>query len=143
MNGVCMKHGRLICSECNKVQKKGSEKMDIFKLQSEVWKIAEDRGWHEGEELLFGEFIALCHAELSEALEIYRSKGATCITHVKHVRTNQCNTVKPDGIPIELADVIIRILDYCETNGIDMVKAINQKCHYNKKRDYRHGGKVI
>ena len=48
---------------------------------------------------------------------------------------------KPEGIPIELADVIIRILDYCGYAGIDIEAAIRQKHEYNKSRPYRHGGK--
>lgn len=117
--------------------------MNIFKLQTEVWKIAEERGWHNGRQIEFGEFVSLCHAELSEALEIYREKGDTWISKVGEERSNIVGTTKPYGIPIELADVIMRILDYCETNGINMQKALERKCCYNKKRDYRHGGKVI
>ena len=48
---------------------------------------------------------------------------------------------KPEGIPIELADVIIRVLDYCGYAGIDIDAAISQKHEYNRTRPYRHGGK--
>lgn len=51
------------------------------------------------------------------------------------------NGGKPEGIPIELADVIIRIFDYCGYAGIDIDAAITQKHEYNKTRPYRHGGK--
>ena len=51
------------------------------------------------------------------------------------------NNGKPEGIPIELADVIIRVLDYCGYAGIDIDAAISQKHEYNKSRPYRHGGK--
>jgi hypothetical protein len=136
------------------VIKKGCELiMDMFKLQNDVWKIAEEKGWHEGEELSFGEFIALCHSELSEALEIYRNKGASAIPVVKPFEwmehaswgavTMKVVTSAPVGIPIELADVIMRILDYCETHGIPMYQAIEMKMNYNKTREHRHGGKVI
>ena len=50
---------------------------------------------------------------------------------------------KPEGIPIELADVIIRILDYCGKEKIDIGQALNIKHEYNKTRPYKHGGKVI
>lgn len=56
----------------------------------------------------------------------------------------QCGSYKrgkPEGIPIELADAIIRILDYCGYAGIDIDAAISQKHEYNKSRPYRHGGK--
>lgn len=41
----------------------------------------------------------------------------------------------------ELADVIIRVLDYCGYAGIDIDAAISQKHEYNRTRPYRHGGK--
>jgi NTP pyrophosphatase (non-canonical NTP hydrolase) len=53
--------------------------------------------------------------------------------------TTDC--VKPEGLPIELADAVIRILDYCEYAGIDLGVAIRQKMAYNELRPYRHGGK--
>lgn len=116
--------------------------MNIFKLQTEVWKIAEEKGWHKGEELFFGEFIALCHSELSEALEFYRDNGANAITKIDYDIKKAAVPV-PAGIPIELADVIMRILDYSETNGINMTQAIEKKLAFNRTRDHRHGGKVI
>ena len=49
---------------------------------------------------------------------------------------------KPEGIPSELADVIIRIFDYCGYAGIDIEKANKEKHEFNESRPYRHGGKV-
>lgn len=48
---------------------------------------------------------------------------------------------KPEGIPTELADVIIRVLDYCAYAGIDIENVLEVKHEYNKSRPYRHGGK--
>ena len=50
---------------------------------------------------------------------------------------------KPEGVAIELADCIIRILDYCGAQGIDVDEATRIKHEYNKSRPYRHGGKRI
>jgi hypothetical protein len=43
--------------------------------------------------------------------------------------------------PIELADIIIRVLDLAEGFGIDMEDAIRRKMEYNKTRERKHGKK--
>lgn len=50
---------------------------------------------------------------------------------------------KPEGVPSELADVVIRIADMCGLYGIDLEAAIIEKMAYNKSRPYRHGGKAL
>jgi len=96
---------------------------------------AKNKGWHD-ERRTFGELIALCHSELSEALEEHR-------TGVGYTEGYTDPTLKPCGIPSELADVVIRIADMCGLYGIDLDDAVKKKMEYNKKRPYRHGGKVI
>jgi hypothetical protein len=49
--------------------------------------------------------------------------------------------LKPEGIPSELADIIIRVLDICGYHKIDIAAAIADKMAFNDTRDYRHGGK--
>jgi NTP pyrophosphatase (non-canonical NTP hydrolase) len=133
---MCIRHGRLFCSECNNERK---EEMNLLKLQHEVWKIAEEKGWHENQnDVSFGDFISNCHAELSEAFEIYRVEGEKGIPIVK-----AGNTLKPEGITVELADVVMRILDFCETHGIPLYRAIEMKMNFNKTREHRHGGKIV
>ncbi len=51
--------------------------------------------------------------------------------------------MKPEGELVELADTVIRILDYCGAKGYDLEKAIMTKFQYNQTRSHRHGGKAF
>ena len=105
---------------------------NLNQLSKEIHENAVAHGWWETPPT-FPEIIALCHSELSEALEDYRN-GWACLSI-------ENDTNKPYGVPVELADCIIRILDYCGRNKIDIETAIQIKHEYNKTRPYRHGGK--
>lgn len=134
--------------------------MNLNELAQEVHQTAIEKGWWR-EENSFAQVTANIHGEVSEAWEEWRKgKGMTDIyceadTFLKslmpyppdaieegYVATNESGTPrKPEGIPIEWADVIIRILDNCAKEGIDIEKAIRLKMEYNKTRSFRHGGK--
>lgn len=50
--------------------------------------------------------------------------------------------LKPEGELIELADTVIRIMDYCGYKGWDLEAAIKMKHNFNTTRPTRHGGKL-
>lgn len=50
-------------------------------------------------------------------------------------------TPKPEGVPSEIADGIIRGFDYFHRNGIDGANMIVTKLVYNSTRPYKHGKK--
>lgn len=123
----------VLCAPCFK---EGEKKMQINELVKEVGQNAREHGWWDGEERTFGELIALCHSELSEALQEYRDGK-------EETETYYGENDKPEGIPSELADTVIRIMDMCDHYGIDLEAAIIEKHQFNKSRPYRHGNKVI
>jgi NTP pyrophosphatase (non-canonical NTP hydrolase) len=110
--------------------------MTINELMQASYDNAASHGWVDDRS--FGDHIALMHSELSEALEEFRN-GHT-FTEVYY---NPGNPDKPEGIPMELADVVIRVAQFCKQYGIDLEDAIRVKGEYNQTRQYRHGGKVI
>ena len=104
--------------------------------RDEAHALAVEKGWYEGETRKLPELLMLCVSELSEALEEHR-------TGKRPDETYSLGDGKPEGVPTELADCIIRILDICGYYGIDIQTAMERKHAYNKTRPYRHGGKVV
>lgn len=125
--------------------------MNLNELAKDVHNNAKEHGWWD-EERSFGDIIALCHSELSEALEEFRNKRPNAYTLAfdqngdAYYKTNVEQwkpDEKPEGIAVELADCIIRILDFCGKEEIDIENMIKLKHEYNKTRPYRHGGKAM
>lgn len=98
----------------------------LSQLAEKIHKQAKDSGfWDNPND---GEKIALIHSELSECLESERH-GNPQDEHCPEFTNSE----------IELADAIIRILDYACYKGFDMDKAIRAKMMFNEARTYRHG----
>lgn len=114
--------------------------MKLNDLAKQAVETARSKGFWQGPEAAnFPGKIALMHSELSEALEEFRNgKGFNEIYFSKDKDGND----KPEGIPVELADCIIRILDACGGLGIDLDKAMEIKMAYNKTRPHMHGKKI-
>jgi len=97
----------------------------------EVHKIAIEKGWWKSNRNE-AEIICLIHAELSEALEALRH-GDPPSTHIPEF----------SGVEEEMADVIIRIMDYSAAKGLRVAEAVEAKIAFNQTRSHMHGGKVF
>lgn len=111
--------------------------MHVNDLVKDSFQNAKDHGWHDSNRSI-GDLICLMHSELSEALEEHRNGRAP-----NEVYFNEQKPQKPEGIPVELADCIIRIFDFCGLHNIDLESVLKQKMEYNRTRPYRHGNKVV
>lgn len=106
-------------------------------LAKEVYAIGKASGFydhaHNEPGFSHAEKIALMHSELSEALEGLRAGPFPG---------------KPDDklpsrpmVEAELADTVIRIMNYASHCGLDVAGAIVEKAAFNATRGHRHGGK--
>lgn len=103
-------------------------KKNVNELRDLCFRESYKNGWHTDEngQILNknkGEMISLMHSEISEALEGER-KGLMD-SHLP---------LRPMA-EVELADAIIRIMDYCGKWEYDIGGAIEEKLEYNKTRE--------
>ena len=123
--------------------------MNINELQERAYSHAYDKGFWDDYENAYadawpsnaeptkaafiGQKLALIHSEVSEALEEVR-EGHYDATH----KIGD----KPEGLPSELADIVIRVADLCGALGIDLESTIIEKLNYNSRsRGHKHGKK--
>jgi len=106
--------------------------MEFREIQKDVHKTADDSGWHDEPKNSDLECFCNIHAEISEATEEIRKGNPPTLIYYRE-------DGKPEGVGIELADSVIRTMDYCEENGIDLYECIRIKNIFNKTRPYKHG----
>lgn len=84
------------------------------------------------------ELLALIGCEVSEAIEEYRKDGNPRSNRTA-LPAKSGQKGKPEGVASELADIIIRTLDYAHEYGINIGRAVIDKLDYNTTREWRHG----
>jgi NTP pyrophosphatase (non-canonical NTP hydrolase) len=125
---------------------------------------AQEKGFWDHERNM-GEMLMLMTSELAEALEEHRdgkpnvyyrctnkdcqySRGVHDKPYPGHVEYfgdrgpdgSKCSgTMKPEGVAVELADCLIRILDTMSSLGVDVDEVVQTKMTYNGTRAHKHG----
>jgi hypothetical protein len=103
-------------------------KEQINELRDICFNESRNAGWHtdiatgELKDRNKAEMICLMHSELSEAMEGERKNLMD--DHLHHRKMAE----------VEMADAVIRIMDYCGRWGYDIGGAIVEKIEYNRKR---------
>ena len=134
------------------------EKMTLNEWAKEIHDNAVAHGWWEDDRSL-SEILMLIVSELAEALEEARA-GRPMVWHMctydgKPCDVDDCTAgedddgdcavgrryEKPEGIAVEVIDALIRILDWCGKEGLDVDALVREKHEYNKTRPYKHGKK--
>ena len=118
----------------------GDGSTTIAWLQAETGRINAANGWREGETTPM-EQVMLIVTEAAEIAEELRHGHE--VDEVYYLRGPNQDRPKPEGVPSELADVVIRCMDFADRYGIDLEAAIVEKLSYNETRGYRHGGKAL
>lgn len=139
-------------------------------VQRRCYETAKQHGWWEKydcpeadmfKEEIMSSKLMLMVSELSETLEEIRNGAPPALVYFSGkgegssfsgnfaevqklmIESKNAGRPKPEGIPIELADAVIRIFDLAERHKVDLADAIRLKMEYNEGREYKHGGKAL
>ena len=102
-------------------------------VQNDIHQIAVEHGWWDSSERNVGEAFMLMVSEISEAMEYAR----------KDWNAPDDKIPQFTGVEAELADCIIRILDFAGGYNLNVVQALLAKMEFNRNRPYKHGGKLF
>jgi len=133
-----------------------AEKRTLTALRDEAYDNAKAHGFHDVSRTV-GDAMMLITTEVAEAFEAYREGGKLNEMLYEALpgyppnpagleRKSQSpdgRLYKPVGVPSEMADIIIRVLDFCGEHAIDIERITLEKMAYNRSRPFKHGGKVL
>lgn len=131
-------------------------------LQALVGKINEEKGFHDEGERLFARTLvtyepdkadeadaalrnyyvaklALITTEVAEAIEELRNGRAVNETYYPSRWPRMVGIFKPEGVPSEVADIVIRAFDFAYEAGFDLAEIIDEKLRFNETREHLHG----
>ena len=109
----------------------------IYVVAAEVYKIAQDHGFHTDEKIgrvsieRLASFVANIHGEVSELWEAARKGTLHARCDKKHCHMS--------NLEEELADIVIRAFDNAHAYGLSLGEAMRRKSLYNESRPFMHG----
>ena len=93
--------------------------------------------------------IGLIMSEGAEALEELRSGRPVDQNYYTDSDGNEAPRLsvnaklnKPEGVPSEIADIVIRCFDFADEAGFSLIEVILEKLAYNDTRAHMHGRQV-
>jgi len=106
--------------------------------QLEVFNVNTSKGWHESQD------------RGPSSVDKKLSKQMLIVSEVAEMTEACRKPMKPsEKIPEftceeeELADVVIRSMDYAEKEDLRLAEAVVAKLKYNSTRSHKHGGKLV
>ncbi len=103
------------------------------------------------EAMYYGNRLMLIAGEVTEAHEEIRAGKPMTQTYYADVTQPVAaedfpyvkveHRQKPEGLPSELADIFIRLMDLSEELSIDLASIVEEKLAYNSTRPFKHGKK--
>ena len=100
-------------------------------MQKRTLKIAQNHGFNLEQPVNDERHLLLITGEVSEATEALRRPEMEQDKHIPEFTE----------LEAELADVVLRTMNYAESKGLRLAEAIVAKSAYNAQRPFKHGGK--
>jgi hypothetical protein len=89
----------------------------LEEMQEEVFLWCYEKGWYD-KPVSHGTAMALLHSEVTESLEAWRDWGMEDATELPF---SPGKVAKPEGVPSEFADILIRMLDDARRFAVNLV----------------------
>ncbi|GAA3669707.1 hypothetical protein FB459_2037 [Yimella lutea] len=132
--------------------------MNLNEYAEKIHANAADKGFWDSDRNM-GEMLMLAVSELAEALEEHRAgrpavwyasteagddRSVDEVTVMADGRAlygdeQWHETMKPEGVAVEIADCLIRCLDMLNSLDVDIDSVVRQKMAYNASREQLHG----
>lgn len=146
--------GLLLCVRCGDAEgelgetcrgyQDGPAPSQLDRLMQEAYATAKAHGFWDPPVPEHGTKLMLMVSEVAEVFEELRDNRAMEAIYRRTITDEagcQHEHEKPEGVPIELADIVIRILDFCAAYNVPLERALREKMDYNQSRPFKHGGK--